>query len=313
MKKFLLPLDDSIHSMHALQYMAMMAPALKDFIYMLFYVQPTISDYLMEEAKKEPKASEKLKQLEQHNVRLGAEILKRHKEWLMHQNVTEEKIMVVTQRRKEGLARDIIHQAYSELVDAITIGRRGFSSFQETFIGSTTKNVVEHSADIPVCVVDGEISAKEILLAVDGSTDSFKALEYLCGVLRDDPELILTLFHVQPSLRDCCGIDVAAVQTPEDEKLVCRVIEKADRQCIENFMDHALRKFKENKIDKDKLKIKVQPTKLNIGKTIAEEFRNGRYGTLVVGKRGVNKRFFMGSVSHYLVTHLQNGALWMVP
>jgi nucleotide-binding universal stress UspA family protein len=166
MKKFLLPVDDSIHSTHALQYMAMMAPALKDFIYMIFYVQPTISDYLMEEAKKEPKASEKLKQLEQHNVRLGAEILKRHKEWLMHQNVAEEKIMVVTQRRKEGLARDIIHQAYSELVDAIIIG-----------------------------------------------------------------------------------------------------------------------------------------------KTIAEEFRNGRYGTVVVGKRGVSKRFFMGSVSHYLVTHLQNGAL----
>jgi hypothetical protein len=118
---------------------------------------------------------------------------------------------------------------------------------------------------------------------------------------------------VQPSLRDCCGIDVAAVQTSEDERLVYRVIEKADRQCIENFMDHALRKFKEKKIDGDRLKIKVQPTKLNIGKTIAEEFRNGRYGTLVVGKRGASKRFFMGSVSHYLVTHLQNGALWLVP
>jgi nucleotide-binding universal stress UspA family protein len=313
MKKFLLPVDDSIHSTRALQYMAMMASVLKDFIYMLFYVQPIISDYLKEEAKKVPKAAEKLKQLEQNNSAFGNAILKRHKEWLMQLDVPEENIISLTQRRKEGVARDIIHHAYSELVDAITIGRRGFSSFQETFIGSTTKNVVEHSADIPVCIVDGEISAKEILLAVDGSMDSFKALEYLCGMLRDDPDLILTLFHVQPSLRDCCGIDVGAVQTPEDEQLVYRVIEKANRQCIENFMEHALRKFKENKIDKDKLKIKVQPTKLTVGKTIAEEFRNGRYGTLVVGKRGVSKRFFMGSVSHYLVTHLQNGALWMVP
>jgi nucleotide-binding universal stress UspA family protein len=313
MKKILLPLDDSIYSTHALQYMLRMASALKDFIYLLFYVQPTISDYLKEEAKKEPEASEKLKQLEQDHARLGAEILTRHKEWLLNRNVPEEKIMAVTQRRKEGVARDIIRQAYTELVDAVAIGRRGFSLVHDAFIGSTTKNVVEHSADIPVCIVDGEISAKEILLAVDGSVDSFKALEYLCGILRDDPDLILTLFHVQPSLRDCCGIDVGSMQSPEDEQLVYRVIEKADRQCIENFMDHALRKFNEKKISGARLKIKVQPAKLNIGKTIAEEFRDGPYGTLVVGKRGVNKRFFMGSVSHYLVTHLQNGALWMVP
>ena len=313
MKKILLPVDDSIHSTHALRYMVMMSSVLEDFIYMLFYVQPIISDYLSEEARKEPKASEKLKQLEEYNARLGGEILKRHKGWLMDQKVPEEKITVLTQRRKEGVARDIIHQSYSELVDAITIGRRGFSTLQETFIGSTTKNVVEHSGDIPVCVVDGKITTKEILLAVDGSTDSFKALEYLCGILQDDPNLVLTLFHVQPSLRDCCGIDVGAVQTPEDEELFYRVIEKADRHCIDNFVDHALRKFREKRINGDRLKIKVQPTKLNIGKTIAEEFRNGHYGTLVVGKRGVNKRFFMGSVSHYLVTHLQNGALWMVP
>ncbi|HSO62061.1 MAG TPA: universal stress protein [Desulfobacterales bacterium] len=95
-------------------------------------------------------------------------------------------------------------------------------------ISSRSNTVI---SSIPVCVVDGEIIAKEILLAVDGSTDSFKALEYVCGILRDQPDLTLTLFHVQPSLRDCCGIDVAAVQTPEDEKLVFNVIEKADRHC----------------------------------------------------------------------------------
>ena len=313
MKKFLLPADDSIHSIHALQYMLMMSSVMQDFIYMLFYVQPIISDYLKEEAKKDRKASEKLRQLDENYAALGNNILNRHKKWLMRFNVPEEKIAIMTQRRKEGVARDIIHQAYSELADAITIGRRGFSKFQDTFIGSTTKNVIEHTADIPVWVVDGEIISKEILLAVDGSTDSFKALEYLCDILRHDPDLTLTLFHVQPSLRDCCEIEFAATQSPEDEELVSSIIEKADRHCIENFMDHALRKLKEKKIYGDRLKLKAQPTKFNIGKTIVEEFRNGNYGTLVVGKRGVDKRFFMGSVSHYLVSHLENGALWIVP
>jgi nucleotide-binding universal stress UspA family protein len=313
MKKILLPVDDSIHSTHALHYMVMMSPVLQEFIYILFYVQPIISDYLKEEAKNEPQAFEKLKQLEENNARRGNQILKRHKDWLIELNVPEEKIRVSTQRRKEGVARDIINQAYRESADGITIGRRGLSTLHETFIGSTTKNVVEHSGDIPVCVVDGRISANEILLAVDGSTDSFKALEYLCGIFRLDPEVNLTLFHVQPSLRDCCGIDTAATHTPEEEQLVYQVIEKADRHCVDHFMDHALRQFKTKEIHEDRWKIKISPSKLNIGKTIVEEFRHGGYGTLVVGKRGVNKRFFMGSVSHYLVTHLENGALWIVP
>jgi nucleotide-binding universal stress UspA family protein len=78
-------------------------------------------------------------------------------------------------------------------------------------------------------------------------------------------------------------------------------------------MERAWRKFKEKRINEDIVKIKFESTLLSVGKTIVEEFRNGHYGTLVVGKRGVNKRFFMGSVSNYLVTHMEKGALWVVP
>lgn len=312
MKQFLLPVDDSKNSIHALQYMSMMSPLLQEFIYMLFYVQPTISDYLVAEAKNDPNALEKFKQLDEKNTTLGNNILNRYKEWLMRLNVPEERIKLLTQRRKEGVARDILQQAWSELVDAITIGRRGFSKFQDIFIGSTTKNVIEHNGDIPVWIVDGLIISKEILFAVDGSTDSFKALEYLCDMLRQSPDVKLTIFHVQPSLRDFCGIELTAMQNAEDEELVTNVFEKANRHCIKDFMEHAWRKLKEKEIDGDRLKVKTQASKFNIGKAIVNEFKNGKYGTLVVGRRGVNKSFFMGSVSHYLITHLENGALWVV-
>lgn len=56
-------------------------------------------------------------------------------------------------------------------------------------------------------LVDGEITSKNILLAVDGSINSVKAMNYLCDILRPDPDALLTLFHVQPSLRDFCDID----------------------------------------------------------------------------------------------------------
>jgi nucleotide-binding universal stress UspA family protein len=313
MKKFLVSVVDSIHSTHAVEYMLRMTPIMQDFIYMLFYVQPTISDYIKDESRKDANAREKLKALDEKNEALGNDILNRHKKRLMEHHVPEEKIFLLNRKRLQAAAWDIIHHAWNESVDAIVMGRRGFSKFQDIFIGSTTKSVIDHNPDTPVWVIDGEIVSKKILLAVDGSTNSIKALEYLCDILRHNPDAPLTLFHVQTSWRDCCDIDFTAAMSPEDEQSTSNIIEKANRQCIANFMEHAQNRLKEQEIPKNRMEIKTQQSKLNIGKTILEEFQNGGYGTLVVGKRGMNRGSFMGSVSNYLATHLENGALWIVP
>ncbi len=313
MKKFFLPVDGSLHSTYAMQYMAMMAPILQDADYLLFYVQPTISDYLIEESKTDTSAMKKLKQLKEKNETLGNDILQRRKKDLMNLKVPEEKIQMLTQPRREGAARDILWEAEKVLADAIIIGRRGLSKIQDTFLGSTSKNVIEHSAGIPVWMVNGEVTSKNILLAVDGSVDSVKAMDYLLEMIREKPDVDLTLFHVQASLVDSCGVDFTETEAPgEGEASVGRIIEKADRQCIDNFVSTARSKLKQKGLEQDRVKVRTQPAKVNIGKAIAEEFRSGDYGSLVVGKRGINKRFFMGSVSHYLLTHLDSGALWVI-
>jgi nucleotide-binding universal stress UspA family protein len=300
MKKILLPVDDSIHSIHAVQYMSMMSSIMKDAIYILFYVQPTVSDYLMEAARIDPQAGHKLRQLDETNAARG-------------RNVPEERILLFTRKRMEGVAWDIIHQAWNESVDAVVMGRRGLSRLQDILIGSTTRNVIEHNTGIPIWMVDGKIVSGNILLAVDGSTNSLKALNYLCDILRRDPDASLTLFHAQPSLRDYCGIEFAETQSAESDEIISQFIEKANRECVDNFMRYALRRLKELEIPEDRVTLIARPTRLNIGKTIIKEFENGSYGTLVVGKRGVCGGHFMGSVSNYMVTHLENGALWIVP
>lgn len=313
MKKIFLPVDDSVHSVNALKYSVMMAPVIEDVTYSLFHVQPVVSEYIMKEARDDPEAMKKLKQLNKKNEALGNDILNRHKERLLRRNVAEEKITLATRPRQQGVAIDIIRRATEESADAIALGRRGYSRFQETFIGSTTKNVIDHNAEIPIWVVDGEISSRNILLAVDGSTNSVRAIDHLTDVMRKNPDVDLTIFHVQPSLKDTCGIDFTEADDSGDNEAVTKIIENADRKCVDNFMQYARSKLREKSFDENRLNLKTRPVKLNIAKAIVDEFENGDYGTLVVGKRGINKRFFMGSVSGYLVSHVTNAALWMVP
>jgi nucleotide-binding universal stress UspA family protein len=313
MKNILLPVDDSIYSTQALQYVVTMSPDLQDIHYSLFYVQPILSDYILEEAEHDPVAMKKLERLNERNAALADTILKRHKERLVQSKVPEENIKLLTMRRELGASKDIIQQAYDLSADAIVMGRRGLSKIQEAFIGSTTKAVVDNSSDIPVWVIDSEITSRKILLAVDGSTNSIRALDYLLDFVHPDSAFDLTLYHVQPSLRDCCEIDFTASQSPEDLEAVAGIIEKADRHCIDNFMGLARRKFEEKKIHGDRIKTKTQQTKLSIGGAIVDEFNNNGYGTLIVGKRGIDKKFFMGSVSNYLISQMERGALWVVP
>jgi len=312
-KKFFIPVDDSIYTVQAMQYMAAMAPVFQDADYILFHVQPKISDYIREESRKDPAAMEELKKFNNRNEALGKELLEDLKKRMIRMGVAKDKITVSTRRCREGRAKDIIDEARVASADAIVMGRRGVSRFADTFIGSTTKNVIEHNPDIPVWMISGEAPSKNILLAVDGSVDSAKALDYLLDMLREDPDAGLTLFHVQASLRDTCGLDFEQQADSGEEKAFARVIEKAGRQCIDNFMELARGKLKEKKINENRLNLKIVPARFDITGAILEEFKNQGHGTLVIGKRGMNKRFFMGSVSNYLIRHMENGALCIVP
>ena len=315
MKKFLLPVDDSLHCTYALRYVVNMEPILQDAAYFLFYVQPMVSDYLKQEARIDSMAMGKLRELNEKHASMANELLDRRKKELINLGVPEEKIEVETQPRKEGIAKDILWQAGKQSVHGIVIGRHVYSRLQDTFIGSTSKNVIEHCAETPVWLINNEVGERNILLAIDGSTDSARALDYLLDVIRDNPDVDLTLFHVQPSFRDCCEVDFEAMQLSdaEAETSYVKIVEKANRQCIDNFVEYAGRKLKERNVHEDRLKMKSQPASLNIGKAIVDEFNSGGYGTVIVGKRGFNKRFFMGSVSNYLVSHLETGALWIIP
>lgn len=315
MKRFLLPVDDSLHCTYALRYVVHMGPILQDAAYSLFYVQPMVSEYLRQEARTDSTAMDKLRELNKKNESMAKELLDRRKKELVRLGVPEEKVEVATQPRQEGIARDILRQAGKLSADGVVIGRHIYSRLQDTFIGSMSKNVIEHCTETPVWLINSEVDKRNMLLAIDGSTDSAKALDYVVDVTCDNPDVDLTIFHVQPSFRDCCEVDFEAMQLSdaEDETSYVKIVEKANRQCMDNFVEYAGRKLKERNLHEDRLKMKSQPTSVNIGKAIVDEFNTGDYGTVVVGKRGFNKRFFMGSVSNYLVSHLEAGALWIIP
>ena len=285
-----------------------MSSVVQALTYTLFCVRPTVSQFLLDEAETDLKARAELKKVIRKNAEFARNILEKHKTRMVGMGVDEKRIETATQQKVMGICKDILDCAEQGLYDAILVGRRGLSRVQKTFMGSTTAKLVEHSRVIPVWVVDGDTTSTKLMLAVDGSDVSLRAVDHLGFMVGGKKSIKVTLFHVTPTLRDHCVINF-----DEKESGVGQIIARGARRCIDHFYAHAQHKFKEAGLQDNQIELKVTTRRaMDVGKAILDQARKGDYGTVVIGRRGVNKAFFMGSVSKYVLDRISDRALWVV-
>jgi nucleotide-binding universal stress UspA family protein len=87
---------------------------------------------------------------------------------------------------------------------------------------------------------------------------------------------------------------------------------EGDKQCIETFYVKARKQFTDAGLDPGQIEIKQAAPRMNVGKAIVDEATKRGYDTIVIGRRGIGKSFFMGSVSRHVVDRASNCALWLV-
>lgn len=307
-KKILLAVDGSIHSTHAVEYAVRISSVVQDLSYTLFHVQPTVSQFLLDEAETNLKARADLRKVIRKNAEFAQGILEKHKSRMVGIGIDAKRIEIATQQKIMGIAKDILDCAQQGLYDAILVGQRGLSRAQKTFMGSTTAKLVEHSKVIPVWVADGDVTSMKVLLAVDGSEASLRAVDHLSFMVGGNDNIKITLFHVMPKLGNYCVINF-----DEKESDVGQVVSRGAKRCIDLFYAHARHKFKEAGLKEDQIELKVVKRALNVGKAIVDQARKGDYGTVVIGKHGADKAFFMGSVSRYVLNKASGRVVWAVP
>ncbi len=306
-KKVLLAIDDSRNTKQAIAYAVNLSLLVKNLSCTLFHVQPAISQFLTDDAKSDFRAQSALEKLKRKNMEAAQTMLEQCKTMMCEMGIAENCIDLKSVPRNMGLAKDIIDYAQEKKYDAIITGRRGLTRMQEVFMGSTTKKLVDHSKVTPLWIVDGKVASNRILIAIDGSESALRAVDHLSFIMENNTDVSITLFHVIPIFRDYCPIDFD--ETDSDMQYI---ISQGEKKCVEKFFVHAFRKFAKAGIAREQIQIK-EVSQRNIGKAIIDEMQQEHYGTVVVGRRGQNSAFFMGSVSTYVLDRASDCALWLVP
>jgi nucleotide-binding universal stress UspA family protein len=308
-KKILVAIDDSHHSRQAVDYTARMKSLVPGLGCTLFHIQPVISQFLLDEAQRSGQAQAELNRMAARNAEASRALLAKYKELLVRAGMAETAIDLLTLPRHLGLAKDILDQAQNGLFDAILLGRRGISSIQQMFMGSVSAHLIENSQVIPVWLVDGDVGPMRVMAAVDGSESALRAVDHMAFMLSGNREVKVRFFHVAPRLKDYCEINFGQEACYGSEAFIA----KGDKRCMDDFFSAALAKLRDAGFHESQIETQTVATLASIGETIIKAAREGGFGTIVMGRRGIGKSFFGGKVSYTVSQKLDGAALWLVP
>jgi nucleotide-binding universal stress UspA family protein len=306
-KKILIAVDDSQYAKNALSYAAGILTRTAGYRCTLIHVLPTISHYLMEEARTNPRINETIKLVIDENTIQSKKILEKAKEIMVRAGIAPEAVETLSHLRMQGLAKDIIEYARKHLFDAIVVGRRGLSRLQLVFMGSVSAKLVEHSADVPVWVVDGNQRAERILVAIDNSPMSMEIVDYLCGICGGIKDVQLIFYHVPHAMDDQEMAPLVSIFSEIDS-----IIARNEKHLVDIFWPEATRRLRDAKIPPEQVEF-VKPVKTaKIGKMILEAAATFNCDTIVIGRRGSHEAYYFGSVSRYITERSDDFTIWVV-
>jgi nucleotide-binding universal stress UspA family protein len=235
-RKLLIAVDGSPRSLEAVSYVALNLPP-TDFRVNLMYVMPAAPEGL---GDLEKEGFFKRTMRAKHTVweKTGKEaaqvFLHEARSLLLKVNFREDDVRLILEKRQVGIARDIIAEG-SRGYEAVVVGRKGLSRLKDIFLGSVSYKIVQGIKDVPVWVVGGDIRSKKMLLAVDGSENSRKAVDYAANLAAAN-ESGVTLFNVVREFR----LDFLDNSTPRGEEIEMRILEKLERDVQHMFASYRI-------------------------------------------------------------------------
>jgi nucleotide-binding universal stress UspA family protein len=149
--------------------------------------------------------------------------------------------------------------------------------------------------------------ARKILVAVDESKHSLRAVRYVAETMPCDAAV--TLLSVVPDMAAACRLEGPSLVPifKENREAFCSM-EDSKRERIKEFMDQAKEGLAKAGFPGGNIRVKVRKKKKGVARDILAEAKEGKYDTIVVGRRGLSgvKEFFIGSVSQKVLQNASN-------
>jgi len=310
-KRILIAIDTSSHALNAVRYLAFHCLR-SDLEVRLFSILSLGDEEVLRGVMMDEEFMRRMKEryrLYALNCRQETEaFLEQCRTILVGYGFPESRVDVAIRQRQKGIARDIIEEA-GKGFDAVVVGRRGLGRVESILLGSVSNKVVQRLEHVPVWVIGGDVRAQKVLLAVDRSESSRKAVKYAAPFLADSGAEV-TLCHVVRAFLPTFGPDLIGSGGAMEGEFVERLREDIGR------MFDAYRDFLAGAgVRAENISTVCKMGSYSRAADLLTTAREGGYGTIVMGRRGISavREFLMGRVTTKVLNGAEGLAIWVVP
>lgn len=305
-KRVLVPVDGFQPSLDAVGYTADLFPPHRTEV-VLFHVFSQVPESLYDLGSG-PSFQEALRSLTGWEMRLRESIerfMEKARGLLLEAGFPESAVSVSIPDLQSGIARDIFAESHGGY-HAVVAGRTGADKLQGLVLGGVAKKLLDRMDHLPLCLVGGRTHPESLLLALDGSEGSFRAVEFTASILPRVSGVVL--FH---ALR---GFDIYERgqngSAAEDHNR--KWLERYD---VESAFDRAGKRLSAAGIDPSSVSTRFVKGVTSRSGAIVGEAREGSLGTLVLGRRGHSDvpDFSIGRVADKVIQLARDRAVWIVP
>ena len=289
-KTLLLAIGDDRAASYNLRFLHEVFEHFCDLDLTLFYVAPRTPNWASRDGF--TPEQDALDEIMTHKKSSGSKALEEAKRWIMDiAGCSGDKVRAKVVQSRLGTVRELIDETRDGLYDALVLGRKEFTWFEEVFENSVCHELLWHDIDFPIWVCKRPVDhpRHDILLCLDGSPASLRMVDHAGYMLAREDRHNFTLFHVAQQ-----GYGTA----------------RSGR-----IFDEALATLAEHDIPDDRIELKMV-TGGNVVKAVLKEVREASYSAVGVGRRGAGSQtrmenLFPSTVSVQLLRQMSEAALWI--
>jgi len=290
--KILLSYDGSELALDAARYVGFVfSPEVTEIV--IFYVESKIprSFWQMEKDMDFRFNTPEIRASMVERCKLIKERIEKAKDILIKRGFSPDSITIKTKNKERGVVRDIVDES-RQGYDAVVVGRKGHSRLKDIFFGTVPMKLLGKIKRIPLVIVGGIPSNRNILIAFDGNREVLEAIRRISQLINNKGYNILICHASKRALDN---------KTPQ-------IAPKTDE-----FFKQPVQSLISSGISEEQLTCELISCKGDIIDNIIKRASDGKYESIVIGRRNLTflKQLFLGRVGERILHAAGNQVVWV--
>jgi nucleotide-binding universal stress UspA family protein len=304
-QRLLVPLDGSERSIRTAQYLADMPAFQRMELHLFNVLLPMPEGYY--DLQMEPAGGRMTAWLYSWDKMQRGQIETHMEEWrniLLSARYDPGRIRRTVQQCREGIARDIIAESKNGYW-AVVARRRGMGGAKGLIMGSVAQKLLSGIDSVPILFIGRKDNHRRILIAVDGSDNAMRAVDFVASTLGgfDYTVVLLTVLRTDGNQNQDLLLN-SAFQS---------YVEEMEHE-VGKFLTQARDRLVAAGFDASRTTTKIVKGALSRAAAIVQTADQGGFDTIVMGRRGLSRveQFFAGRVSTKVLQLGRYYNVWLV-